>query len=303
MVLVSVTGVTGKQGGAVARELLQNGYSVRGITRNLDNDMIRELVELGMEAVVADFDDINTLKSAFTDSNGVFLMTNFWEHMNPEKEYNQGRNLIDAAVSCNVRHIVWSTLENTKEYQDEIPYLGEYKVPHFDEKGRLSRYLEDISNNNNIIYTNLYTSFFYENLTSMMKLQPDNNGVYNLCIPMNNTLLPIVTVRDIGKMVNYAIRNGVMGNIGVASQHLTCGEIANILSEVMEKDVRHIYLPFDKYKELGFPGSQDLGNMFEFKNVHNQEFCRTRNINDINKCFTPLSFRDWCIENKEQLLN
>ena len=303
MVLISVTGVSGKQGGAVVRELLKNGYSVRGITRNLDNDIIKDLIQSGMEAVVANFDDIGTINCAFQKSDAVFLMTNFWEHMNPKREYFQGKNLIDAAITCKVKHIVWSTLEDTRDYKDNITYFGEYKVPHFDEKGRLSRYLETMSHNHHIIYTNLYTSFFYENFTTMMKLQKDIDGIYNLCIPMKNAILPIVSVKDIGRMVNYVIKNEILGNIGIASEHLSCGDITNILSEVLGKEVRHLYLPYEKYKKLGFPGAQDLGNMFEFKNVHNQEFCRTRNMNDINKCFTTISFKDWCVENKHLLIN
>ena len=135
-----------------------------------------------------------------------------------------------------------------------------------------------------------------------MKLQSNENGVYPLYIPMNDTLLPMVSMLDIAKMVRCIIEKPILGNIGVASQHLTCSKIAEILSETLERDVRHYYLPYDKYKQLGFPGAEDLGNMFEFKNVHNSRFCSLRNLTDIKLNFETTSFREWCLEHKDQLL-
>lgn len=89
-------------------------------------------------------------------------------------------------------------MEYTRRFNDDIPYIGEYKVPHFDEKGNLNTYLESRCIESNTIYT----SFFYENFLSIMKLQSNENGVYPLYIPMNDTLLPMVSMLDIAKWLD-----------------------------------------------------------------------------------------------------
>ena len=76
--LILVTGVTGKQGGAVARALLHDGYHVRGLTRNPDSDRAIAMAELGVDLVRGDFENVASLDSAIEDVQGVFLVTNYW---------------------------------------------------------------------------------------------------------------------------------------------------------------------------------------------------------------------------------
>ena len=158
MVVIGVTGVTGLQGGAVANSFIEKGHRVIGITRNTDSDAAKRLS--GIELKQADFDVVDSLAGIFDGCDVVFLVTNFWEHMEPEREFKQAKNLIDSAMLSNVPHIIWSTLEDTRVFNDSIPYIGDYKVPHFDEKGMVSKYLDTLY----VKSTHLYTSFFYENL-------------------------------------------------------------------------------------------------------------------------------------------
>ena len=185
-----------------------------------------------------------------------------------------------------------------RKYKDDIKYLGDYKVPHFDEKGMITKYLETL----NVNVTNLYTSFFYENLLGMMKLKKEEDGIRRIYLPMNDSLLPIVTVEDIGKMVHKVVINEIYGNVGVASEHLKISEIADIMTETLGEDVQYVNLPADVYRGLGFPGCEDLGNMFEFKDVHNEEFCNMRNMDTVRNLIEPIKFRDWCLNNRNNLL-
>ena len=150
--------------------------------------------------------------------------------------------------------------------------------------------------------TNLYTSFFYENLLGMMKLKKEEDGIRKIYLPMNDSLLPIVTVEDIGKMVYKVVTDKIYGHVGVASEHLKISEMANIMTETLGEEVQYVNLPADIYRGLGFPGCEDLGNMFEFKDVHNEEFCKMRNMDNVRNLIEPISFKEWCLKNRNNLL-
>ena len=291
--IIAICGARGAQGGSVMNELLKsNEYKIRALSRqpNLIKDK-------NIEVVYADYDKPETLEKAFKDCHGVFLVTNFWEHMDAQKEYQQGVNLIDAAIKQDIKHIVWSTLEDTRDgYDDEIPYIGEYKVAHFDEKGRIEKYLNKLDMN----VTNLYTSFYWENLLGMMKLQ-NVDGVYNLSLPMGDKLLPGVAVEDIGKIVARVFHDKIYGKLGIASEHLTGEQMASILNTVIDEQVKYTSVPFKIYRKLDFPGAAEISNMFEFKAVHNERFCERRNMSHVKKLINPINFKDWCDKNKEQL--
>ena len=78
--IILVTGATGTQGGAVARELVKRGYPVQGLSRNPDSYRALELTELGIPVIKGDFDDAASLDAAMQDVYGVFAVTNYWEH-------------------------------------------------------------------------------------------------------------------------------------------------------------------------------------------------------------------------------
>lgn len=73
--LVAVTGITGKQGGAVARKLLELGHRVRGLTRNASSPSAIKLAQSGIEMVSADMEDVDSLKAAFAGADSVFVVT------------------------------------------------------------------------------------------------------------------------------------------------------------------------------------------------------------------------------------
>ena len=298
MKTIGVCGITGSQGGSVGRELKKKGYNVIGITRNPLKKSCEELTNLGINIVKADFDEPETVKLAFKNCDVVYLMTNFWEHMSPKKEFKQAREIIDILKNTEVKHIIWSTLEDSRDFKDNIDYLGDYKIPHFDEKGMVSKYL----NNQKIKSTHLYTSFFNENLIGMMKLKKANDGIRRLVLPMKDKLLPIVALEDIGKMVCEILKNDLCGDISVSSEHISCKDMAVVLSDVIGEPVYYVPIDANSYRNLGFPGCKDLGNMFEFKEVHNKIFCEKRNINKVKELISPISFKDWCIKNKSKLI-
>jgi uncharacterized protein YbjT (DUF2867 family) len=140
--IIAVIGATGTQGGGLARAILDDpngGFGVRAITRDVNKDKAQALKARGAEVVSADLDDVESLKKAFAGAYGVYAVTNFWEHFSAEKEKAQAKNIADAARAAGVKHVIWSTLEDTRKFMaaddKRMPMLqGQYRVPHFDAK-------------------------------------------------------------------------------------------------------------------------------------------------------------------------
>ena len=115
-------------------------YTVRAITRKPDSEKAQALRAAGAEVVAGDLDDVESLVHALDGADAAFFVTNFWEVFSPEREKQQAKNLAEAAQRTGLKHVIWSTLEDTRKdvplSDDRMPTLmGEYKVPHFDAKG------------------------------------------------------------------------------------------------------------------------------------------------------------------------
>ena len=142
--IIAVVGATGAQGGGLVRAILNDKgseFAVRAITRDVNSDKAKSLAALGAEVVTADIDNPQSVIEAFRGAYGVFCVTFFWEHFSPAKEYAHAKNMAEAAKETGVEHVIWSSLEDTRNWipleDDRMPTLMEkFKVPHFDSKGR-----------------------------------------------------------------------------------------------------------------------------------------------------------------------
>src|SRR6266705_2804110 len=94
---ILVTGATGQQGGAVARQLLkQQGFAVRALTRDPAKPAAKLLAQQGAEVIRGDLDDTATIKLALEGAHGVFSVQNLMETAH-NREFRQGKALADAA--------------------------------------------------------------------------------------------------------------------------------------------------------------------------------------------------------------
>jgi uncharacterized protein YbjT (DUF2867 family) len=186
--IVAVVGITGCQGGAVARQLKAGGkFAIRGITRNPDSDKAKKVQEdTGCELVQADLNDKASLIKAFSGCHGAFLITNFWEIFDTEAEFEQGKNLGDAALAAGVKHCVFSSLEHTDKILEEgttqLPLIRGHRVPHFDSKGLTMEYYIAI----NLPVTEYLTSFYFENFIKfgMGPKAPEGGGAKAITFPL-----------------------------------------------------------------------------------------------------------------------
>ncbi|MFI5845274.1 NmrA/HSCARG family protein [Catenuloplanes sp. NPDC051500] len=280
---ISVVGATGLQGGAVVRALLTDGgFEVRAITRDPASTKARALAELGAEVVAADLGDEASLRAAFAGTDGAFLVTPYWEHMSPAADLAEMANMVSAAQAAGLRHVVWSTLEDTRaaipETDRRIPVIDGYRVPHFDVKGGEGDALFAASG---LPVTYLRLSFYWDNLLGAAGPVRGEDGRLALHLPIGDTPMAGITSDDIGRAVLDVFRRPaetIGATLGVATSTLTGAEIAEALSEAFGEQVGYQPLSHDAYRGLGFPGAVELGNMFQYYTEYPASYSGQREI-------------------------
>jgi uncharacterized protein YbjT (DUF2867 family) len=292
--LIAIVGATGGQGGGLARAILADptgGFAVRALTRDPSSEKATALASHGAEVVQADIDDEASVRSAFDGAYGAFCVTNFWEHFSGEKEIVQAGNMARAAKSAELKHVIWSTFEDSRKWiplsDDRMPTLqGRFKVAHFDAKSEADHFFTDLG----VPTTFLLTSAYWENFIYFgWGPQRGEDGVLAVTFPMADKKLPSIAVEDIGKFAYGIFKAGdefIGGTVGVAGEHLTGAEIATSLTKALGEEVRYNDVPADVYRSFGFPGADDIGNMFQFKRDCNEDYCGARSL-EVSRRLNP----------------
>ncbi|HEY8233492.1 MAG TPA: NmrA/HSCARG family protein [Vicinamibacteria bacterium] len=307
---IAVVGATGAQGSGLVRAILADasgGFTARALTRSPQGDKAKALAAQGAEVVAADVDDTASLTRAFEGAHGVFCVTFFWDHFSPEKESAQARGMAQAAKDAGVAHAIWSTLEDTRERvpvsDPRMPTLmGKYKVPHFDAKGESDHVFRDLG----VPTTCLRTSFYWDNLIHFgMGPKPGPDGELAFTMPMADKKLAGIAVEDIGRCAYGVFKRGgdlVGKTVGIAGEHLTGAQMAAELSRALGRKVGYNAVSFDAYRGFGFPGAEDLGNMFQYKAEFEKEYCGARDL-AFSRSLNPQlqTFAQWLAANKERI--
>ncbi len=304
--IIAVIGSTGSQGGGLARAILSDpsgGFAVRAITRDTGKDKAKALASQGAEVVSANLDDVESLKKAFAGAHGVYAVTNFWEHFSGEKEKAQAKNIADAAKAAGVKHVIWSTLEDTRKLMQpddkRMPMLqGSYRVPHFDAKAEANAYFSGLP------VTYLVTSFYWDNLY-MFGLAPKkgDDGVYSWTFPMGNSKLAGIAAEDIGKVAYGIFKAGqqyIGKTVGIVGENLTIKEMGDKLSKGLGiGPVQYNAVEADAYRGFGFPGADEMGNMFQVYRDFEKEVLAARSA-DVARQLNPQlqTFDQWVAKNK-----
>ncbi len=308
--IIAVVGATGSQGSGLVRAILNDkhgDFAARALTRNVNSDKAKALAKLGAEVVAVDVDNEDSLWKAFQGAYGAYCVTFFWEHCSPEKEMAQASAMALAAKQEGIRHVIWSTLEDTRQWvplsDNRMPtLLGKYKVPHFDAKGESDHFFAE----QGIPVTFLLTSFYWDNLIYFgMGPKRDADGKLAFTMPMGDKKLPGIAAEDIGKCA-YGIfmrRAEYVGKrVGIAGEHLTGTQMAAALAKALGLEVIYNPVSPEAYRKFGFPGADDLGNMFQFKHDFEQVFCGARSL-EVSRMLNPslLTFQQWLALNKDRI--
>lgn len=308
--IIAVMGATGSQGGGLVRAIQSDpggGFVARAITRDANSEKAQALKALGAEVVSADLDDEASLKKAFSGAYAAYCVTFFWAHFSPEKEQQHARNLANAAKAAGVQHVIWSTLEDTRKWvplsDNRMPTLqGKYKVPHFDSKGEINHVFTDAG----VPTTFLLTSFYWDNMY-MFGMGPakGQDGKYSITFPLGNHRMSGMAAEDIGACAYGIFKRGkefIGKTVGIAGEHLTGAQMAEKLSKGLGIQCSYNAVTPDAYRGFGFPGAEDLGNMFQFYADFEDYFVGARNL-DVARSLNPKlqNFEQWLAKNKSKL--
>jgi uncharacterized protein YbjT (DUF2867 family) len=308
--IIAVAGATGAQGGGLTRAILADssgGFAVRALTRDPNSDKAKALAKAGAEVVAADVDSGAALKKAFKGAHSAYCVTFFWEHMSTEREKAQAYNMAVAAKDAGLKHVIWSTFEDTRKSvplsDDRMPTLqGKYKVPHFDAKAEANPYFTEAG----LPVTFLLTSFYWDNLIHFgmgPKKGPDGKLAFTL--PMGDKKLPGIAASDIGACAYGIFKRGdefIGKTVGVAGEHLTGAQMAAALAKALGQPVAYNAVTPAAFRSFGFPGADDMGNMFQFKADFEDLYCGNRPL-ALSRELNPKlqTFAQWLAANKDRI--
>jgi uncharacterized protein YbjT (DUF2867 family) len=280
---------------------------VRALTRDVRSEKGRELAKLGAEVVAADVDDLDSLKRAFDGAYGAYCVTFYWARFSPEKELAEAAAMAQAAKHAGLQHVIWSTLEDTRKWvplnDNRMPTLmGKDKVPHFDAKGEANQVFIHLG----LPVTFLLTSFYWDNFIYFgMGPKKGADGKLAITLPMGDKKLPGIAAEDIGRCAYGIFKRGrefIGKTVAIAGEHLTGAEMASAFSKALGQEVRYNAVAPEVYRSFGFPGADDLGNMFQFKRDFQEVFCGPRQP-EFARTLNPSlqTFDRWLAENKSRI--
>jgi len=308
--IVAVVGATGSQGGGLVRAIAadrEGPFVARAITRNPGSEKARALAALGAEIVEADSDRPASLERAFAGAYGAYCVTNFWEHVDPERELRQASALARATKAAGVEHVVWSTLEDTRlavPLEDpRMPVLrGKYNVPHFDAKGEA----DEVFANEGAPTSYMMAAFYWDNFIHFgMAPRANERGELVLALPLGGAKLPGIASEDIGRCAYGIFKRGsdaVGMRFGIAGDVLSGDEMAMAFGKALGRPVAFYDVPFDVYRAFDFPGADDLGNMFQFQQLFGDAFLDLRDV-DLARSLDPdlQDFESWVIAHADDI--
>jgi uncharacterized protein YbjT (DUF2867 family) len=308
--IIAVVGATGSQGGSLCEAILGDpggGFACRAITRNPGSGGAKALAAKGAEVVAADLDDEASLTAAFAGAHGVFGVTNYPELSSVEREQQQATNIAKAAKSADAAHVIWSTLDDTTQWlplsDPRMPtLLGKYKCPHSDAKGQIDHVFTDLG----LPATFLLTCFYWDNFYKYgWGPKRDEDGAYTLTFPIGKAKIPGIAVDDIGKCSYGIFKNRIefIGRrIGIAGEQLSGVEMAEKCSAALGITCTFNAISPDTYRNLGFPGADDLGNMFQIFEEFEQQYRASRSV-DAARALAPslMNFDQWLEKYKSKI--
>jgi uncharacterized protein YbjT (DUF2867 family) len=247
--VILVTGATGQQGGAVARELLAGGYRVRAMTRKPESEKARALAALGATVVRGDLDDAGSLKRAIQGAWGAFAVQNTWE-AGAAKEEEQGKRFAEVARKSDVQQFVYSSVGSADRRTG---------IPHFDNKYRVEETVRGLGFPS---YAILRPAFFMDNFLSPWFKPGIDQG--KLAVGMKSeTVLQMIAVTDIGKYGRWVFENWQTLNgraLDIAGDARTMPEAAQTIGKVAGKPVEFAPVPIAEVRKF----SEDYATMLEW---------------------------------------
>jgi uncharacterized protein YbjT (DUF2867 family) len=295
--IIAVIGATGSQGKGLVNALVNEGaFIVRAITRNPEKYSGK-----AHEVVFGDLNDLQSLKDAFKNAYGVFLVTNFWEE--PD-EIAQAKNAIDAAKEAGIKHFVWSTLPNVESISD-----GEFEVPHFTNKARVDDLVRSAGFE---YYTFVQPPFYFQNFLHLMAPQPKPDGSTGWTLPIDPTkkAFHMADINDLGKVITGAfLHPEKVGNGAYVSLATELNSFNDILQAFKENGEDHTFtrVPLEVFSTF-FEGANEVAAMLRYFEKYTYMGPNSKPQIELAKRIATdefVPFKEWIsqnIKNRKQIL-
>ena len=308
--IITIFGATGAQGGGLVRAICadpNSEFTARAVSRDVNSEKAKALAAAGAEVVYGDLGNAESVHKALEGAYGAFFVTFFWAHYSPEQERAEAEVFAKAAKEAGIEHAIWSTLEDTREmvplHDDRMPTLREiYKVPHFDAKGESNKFFKDAG----VPTTFLHASFYWDNFIYFgAGPKKGEDGKLALTLPIGEAKMAGIGAEDIGKCAYGIFKNPdqYIGEfVGVAGEHLTGYEMAEKLSKALGQPVVYNKVPASVYRSFGFPGADDLGNMFQIYDEFEEEVNALRDVKESRQLNPELqNFDQWLADQAKKI--
>ncbi|MFL2546902.1 MAG: NmrA/HSCARG family protein [Candidatus Rariloculaceae bacterium] len=237
--VILVSGATGTQGGAVARELVSRGYTVRGLTRNPDSEASGALTALGVQMMRGDFDDAASLDAALDGACGAFSVQQY-RGVGVEGEIRQGKAFADAAERAGVEHFIYTSTFATPLNTG---------VPQFESKAEIEDHVRSLDTPYSIVRPRAFMS----NLEGAREAA--ENGVYRTPYPADQVSYTIEPA-DIGRIVAEAFDNPdewIGRELEIAGDEISNADVAATMSRVLGSPVVYEQIPWAEFVAAATP--------------------------------------------------
>jgi uncharacterized protein YbjT (DUF2867 family) len=279
--IILVTGATGQQGGAVARQLLkQPGFAVLALTRDPAKPAARALAQNGAEIIQGDLDDLGSIRKALQGAYGVFSVQNFME-AGYDGEIRQGKQLAEAAKAAGVQHFVYSSVVSAERQTG---------LPHFESKWQIEQHIGQ----GGLSHTILRPAFFMQNWYSYMR-EPILHGTLSLPLSPQKPLQQIA-VEDIGAFAALAFQNPPKWNgrtIELAGEELTMLRVAELLTRAVRRPVRYVQVPWEQFRQKAGEEMTKMYRWFEDVGYHVDIAALRREYPQLTTLEKVLRQQDW----------
>jgi len=295
--IICVTGITGKQGGAVACELSKAKFKVRGFVRNLDSEEAKKLLKKGIELVEGNLHDKESVKKFLDQAYGAFLVTDFFDYQcqDVKKEESEAHKFFDAAKEASLEHVIFSSLESALEKSS-----GKFNVPPFDGKFKAEEYLKKIGLGHSIVRMPPY----YENFLTyfdmcFQKPAGKDNADWRMIIPMGDGKMSGMSVYDLGAVCAAVFKEPSKFNgkvLPLAVEHAPLNTYAEILSKVVGKKIEYKPMSKEEYAKQDFQNASEMAEMFAFLSElpPDHDVALTKELNP-----NAMTFNDWAQQHSE----
>ena len=228
--------------------------------RNPTSDAARALTARGVEVVKADLLEPSSLRPAFEGSHGAFVVTNFWDPGQMQRETEIGTEAVKAASAAGVEHLTWSTLPDSEKLTG-----GRLKALHFTGKARVQAA-------GFARHTFVQAPMYFQNFLTMMGPQPLPNGGRGWAVPMDPAarVMHAGDVTEVGRVVAAAF--GAGDKLPDGSYLAVCGGVYswNDFVETLNAqghELQVLQVPPEVYDGF-YPGAHEMREMFQYFAEH-----------------------------------